>query len=170
MKAVLISINPIWCNLIASGQKTLEVRKNCPKIETPFKCYIYRTRAEKLTIGGKSFDVNGGGKVVGEFTCDYIIDFCAPAYYQKMDATTLSQACLTYDDIHRYAGTRNVYGWHISNLRIYDTPKPLSEFKRWNRTEENAPCAHVPSLYPPCKECKDCNLKRPPQSWCYVEV
>lgn len=43
MKAVLISIRPKWCELIASGKKTIEVRKTRPKIETPVKCYIYCT-------------------------------------------------------------------------------------------------------------------------------
>lgn len=32
MKAVLISIQPKWCELIASGKKTIEVRKTRPKI------------------------------------------------------------------------------------------------------------------------------------------
>ena len=46
-KAVLISIRPKWCELIASGVKTVEVRKNHPKLETPFKCYIYCTKPSK---------------------------------------------------------------------------------------------------------------------------
>ena len=44
MKSVLISIQPKWCELIASGKKTVEVRKTKPKIETPFICYVYQTR------------------------------------------------------------------------------------------------------------------------------
>lgn len=43
MKSVLISIKPKWCELIANGKKTLEVRKTRPKLEVPFKCYIYCT-------------------------------------------------------------------------------------------------------------------------------
>ena len=43
-KAVLISIHPKWCELIASGKKMVEIRKNKPKLETPFKCYIYQTK------------------------------------------------------------------------------------------------------------------------------
>ena len=45
-KAVLISIKPKWCELIASGKKTVEVRKTNPKLDTPFKCYIYCTKAK----------------------------------------------------------------------------------------------------------------------------
>lgn len=43
-KAVLISIRPEWCDLIVRGKKTIEVRKTRPKLETPFKVYIYCTK------------------------------------------------------------------------------------------------------------------------------
>ena len=43
MKAVLISLRPKWCEKIASGEKKIEVRKTRPKLQTPFKCYIYCT-------------------------------------------------------------------------------------------------------------------------------
>ena len=42
-KAVLISIRPDWVEKILSGEKTLEVRKTRPKLEAPFKVYIYCT-------------------------------------------------------------------------------------------------------------------------------
>ena len=45
--AVLISIKPKWCELIANGAKTIEVRKTRPKLEAPFKCYIYCTKPDK---------------------------------------------------------------------------------------------------------------------------
>ena len=54
-KAVLISIRPQWSQKIMTGQKTVEVRKTRPKMDTPFKCYIYKC---------------GNGKVIGEFLCD----------------------------------------------------------------------------------------------------
>lgn len=70
MKSVMISIRPKWCELIASGKKTVEVRKTVPKIETPFKCYIYQTVNGRIN----SVDVleNNLGKVIGEFVCDFI--------------------------------------------------------------------------------------------------
>lgn len=43
MKKVLISIRPEWCELIGRGQKTIELRKTKPKIDTPFKCYAVMT-------------------------------------------------------------------------------------------------------------------------------
>lgn len=38
--AVLMSIKPKWCELIASGKKTVEIRKTKPLIDTQFTCYI----------------------------------------------------------------------------------------------------------------------------------
>lgn len=62
-KAVMISIKPQWCELIAKKQKTIEVRKTRPKIKTPFKCYIYETKGLYRGNGGYLF--HGLGKVIG---------------------------------------------------------------------------------------------------------
>ena len=57
MKAVLISIKPKYCELIANGKKTIEVRKSHPMLEKPFKCYIYCTKAKDIfSIGGGIYD------------------------------------------------------------------------------------------------------------------
>ena len=165
-KAVLISIRPKWCELIASGKKTIEVRKTCPKLETPFKVYIYQTLP-------KSGDWNErDGRVIGEFVCDKIdkIRVFENGTVQFWMLNNLHASCIEYDELADYIGWgKHGYGWHISDLVIYDKPKELSEFKRWNRTEENSPCAHTKWLYEPCETCMECNLKHPPQSWCYVE-
>ena len=68
-KAVLISIQPKWCKLIANGKKTIEIRKSRPKLATPFKCYIYCTRPkfdhEDFTVVNagteNAFAFHGGG-------------------------------------------------------------------------------------------------------------
>lgn len=53
MKSILISIQPKWCELIANGKKTIEVRKTKPKLDTPFKVYIYCTKSKEFfTHGG----------------------------------------------------------------------------------------------------------------------
>ncbi len=49
-KAALISIRPKWVEKIANGEKTIEVRKTRPKLETPFKCYIYCTQDKHLAF------------------------------------------------------------------------------------------------------------------------
>ena len=75
MKAVLMSIRPQWCELIASGKKTIEVRKTRPKLETPFKVYIYCTKTG--FVPGEKYGFKAWasmGKVMGEFICDGIAD------------------------------------------------------------------------------------------------
>ena len=87
MKSVLISIQPKWCELITSGKKTVEVRKTKPKLETPFKVYIYCTNAKgqaffteqvyKGEKGNYAIPHLGNGKVIGEFVCNGIIHYDA---------------------------------------------------------------------------------------------
>lgn len=174
-KAVLISIKPTWCEKIASGEKTIEVRKTRPKMTTPFKCYIYCTKGqERLVAILKDGDENYGeiyhgkpvfiktsvpsvcdmyGKrkmVIGEFICDRVYGL-APLNHAPDDAE--QQACLTQEEIARYLKGIG-YGWHISDLKIYDTPRELREFTGLRQTKFGA--EPVP-------------ITRPPQSWCYVE-
>ena len=156
MKSVMISIKPKWCGLIASGRKTIEVRKSLPKLEVPFKCYIYCTKDKGISFWtGKRyayaddrshnlFDVCGNGKVIGEFVCDYILKITPDTYGHHeyfINDDDLNASCLTTNDLWEYGSGETLYGWHISDLVIYDEPRELSEYK----------------------------IKRPPQSWCYVE-
>jgi predicted transcriptional regulator len=190
MKSVLISIQPKWCELIASGKKTVEVRKTKPKLETPFKCYIYCTKdntfAEKTLRG---FDDNGKaiyykankGKVIGEFVCDRVIGTCPwrlkgetglCAKRTEEETNFPNNACLTLEEIENYAGSRGrgIYGWHITDLVVYDEPRELRDFKPYNRTEEDCKFSHLGLAIPKCKDCRECYVKRPYQSWGYVEA
>ncbi len=171
MKAVLISIQPKWCELIANGKKTVEVRKTKPKIETPFKVYIYCTKDKSFnfcTDNGEQYTHIGNGKVIGEFVCDKIFDICIEMS-KPDDLPGYPFPCtgLTDKEVMQYLGNgKTGYGWHISDLVIYDKPKELGEFKsasnyaRKLRTEffGKDPCC-----------VNDYRLTRPPQSWCYVE-
>ena len=177
MKSVLISTRPKWCELIESGEKTIEVRKTRPKIETPFRCYIYETKArsDMPTFVDEDGHVlyTGRGQVIGEFVCDRIypiqavrydngsfehsrksiFTFLRPAEHNALlDATRLEN-----EEIFDYLGGegKEGYGWHISDLKIYDKPKELSKFI--SSKPKNKFRAHGD------------NLTRPPQSWCYVE-
>ena len=130
-KAVMLSIRPKWCEKIASGEKTIEVRKTRPKLDTPFKCYIYCTlpkypHEDFIATDYPRPQFYGGGKVIGEFTCDRIYEL-APLNHAPDDVE--KQACMTREEIVNYLkGTG--YGWHISDLRIYDQPRDLTEFRR----------------------------------------
>ena len=187
MRSVLISIQPKWCELIANGSKTIEVRKTKPKLETPFKVYIYCTKgnvSEGLVVGGdakliKCTNYNraipiggyiGNGKVIGEFVCEVILPISV--YYSDQNSRAALRegpfTCLTDKEIMDYLGNGNTgYGWTISNLVIYDKPRELSEFWQ-NGGEFNIKRDNINDIkiignevYKP--------ITRPPQSWCYVE-
>lgn len=180
MKSVMISIKPKWCELIANGKKTVEVRKTKPKIDTPFKVYIYEPRAQcdrPIMLDFGELDFHGRGQVIGEFVCDSI--FMIWDGY----AGNLGDDCLTFEERENYLKGNNGYGWHISDIVIYDKPKELSEFYK--------PCTDI---YQYCQGCKNglvqypsdvetyedisgcyfdtvClnRITKPPQSWCYCE-
>lgn len=173
MKSVLISIKPKWCELIASGKKTIEVRKTKPKLETPFKVYIYQTQGKYEDLRDcrtfKFWDIRQ--KVIGEFVCDGIIPISIK-YSNPNSRIALKEfpyTCLTDKQIIDYLGNGNQgYGWHISNLIIYDKPKELREFKKINRDCWYADLGLAKRDCPECKNA-DCFFANPPQSWCYVE-
>jgi predicted transcriptional regulator len=188
MKSVLISIRPKWTEKIARGEKTIEVRKTTPK-EVPFKCYIYCTKEKKQDdiIWAGIFGDRGkwNGRVIGEFICDRII--CSQAYFDSQGKNHLTnvfpddikKTCLDEYDLWDYIAGKAVkanqmydgYLWHISDLKIYDKPKELGDFKKHcHYKDRNSYC-----LANECEYYSDwtgicCNwVERPPQSWCYVE-
>ena len=88
---------------------------------------------------------------------------------------SLKKTALTVKEFKDYLDGNSGYGWHISELKIYDKPKELGEFKPWceesRKTDDNLEI---------CCNCKNafsdedgiffgCGVTRPPQSWCYVE-
>lgn len=158
-KAVMLSIRPKWVEKIASGEKTIEIRKTRPKLETPFRCYIYRTKGTvSHIINGKWVKMEVGGTVIGEFTCERIvpITYDGGRLWCPINVAFSPGTCLSQAEIIAYIGDKGrSYGWHISDLRIYDTPRELSEFTGLRDTRfGTAPY----------------DIKRAPQSWCYVEA
>lgn len=213
-KAVLLSIQPRWCEKIACGEKTVEVRKTRPKIATPFKVYIYCTLPPKEELFGHGgiyeyanelirlqsgevvydygmrlcCDPEGRPytsdnflckKVIGEFICDKIFDICIEiSKLDDLPGYPFPCTGLTDKEILQYIGNgKTGYGWNISEVKIYDKPKLLSNFER--------PCKclaeYEGEVYCDCLNCDDagdsdygitaCDRKqrKPPQSWCYVE-
>ena len=215
-KAVLLSIRPEWCNKILSGEKTVEIRRTRPKLETPFKAYIYCTKAPQQLItifkdGEETMDgeIHHGkpvfvkfnkllpdsirGKtqmVIGEFICDGIRRIGPEYCIVKEDIeSVISGSCLTAPQVKDYAGwksgmsytdLKDLYGWHISDLKIYDKPRELDEFSRFGFFGMNGTgvCGNEGCKYyepssnymePPTCKIDGCSIYRPPQSWCYVE-
>lgn len=182
-KAVLISIQPKWCELIVSGKKNVEVRKSAPKLKPPFKVYIYCSKGKDRLLDiirdgddvwghvhqGKpvfiktpesSFRFGNSGKVIAEFTCYRVIPFLMiagePLFLQSISGL---RTCLTKEEAAKYIGNQKGYMWQISGLKVYDKPKALSEFV----VEGDCDCLN-------CKKCSwfdkgngfnvedDCNL------------
>ncbi len=191
MKSVLISIHPKWCELIAAGMKTVELRKSKPKLDLPFKCYIYQTKHKWLSDFLVRFDrlrtaqilADGLCKVIGEFVCDEI----KPVHFNSLEKETICQlavgngdaewyrgSCVSYKEAYRYLrGSKKAYAWHISDPKIYDEPKPLSDFyKECAGLDNTGLCYECENAVG--EEC-DCavngrlHFTRPPQSWCRVE-
>ena len=122
----------------------------------------------------------GNGKIIGEFVCDEIkMSFVAynekgyPSYWDILDGS-----CLEPNELVCYGEFKTLYGWHISDLVIYDNPKELSEF--FISCGDNPKCDGCEAHYYSNTECGKedycCSIiegykpmKRPPQSWCYVE-
>ena len=106
MKAFLMSVNPKWVEKIANGEKTIEVRKSRPKLETPFKVYIYETQGEyKTGMGVFAYGIElkgtkkGKGKVIGEFVCDRIDRISKRGINKNFDYCYLSLNEWGNDDI-----------------------------------------------------------------------
>ena len=131
-----------------------------------------------------SFQFGNSGKVIAEFTCYRVIPFLMkdgePLFLQSISGL---RSWLTKDEAAEYIGNQKGYAWQISGLKVYDKPRELQDFI-------------VPSKIGCCNEgkCRGCNyfdrgngfniehdcvaqfstdefkpLRRPPQSWCYVE-
>lgn len=87
-----------------------------------------------------SLSSGGSGKVVGE-CCVY--DAVSWRMCVGIPSHLAETACVTNDEIWRYCheGQKDIHELRLIRVKRYDKPKELSEF----------------------------GLKRPPQSWCYVE-
>ena len=170
MKSILMSIRPEWCEKIFNGQKTIEVRKTAPKLETPFKVYVYMTK-HKWIFKLLPFLKNRFAKVIGSFVCNDIDEIrpCIEYYTDDydIDDDSLSGICMTREQLREYGKGNSLYGWHISDLKIYDKPKELGEFSY--PAEHNFTKRTIKESREMGFICHGVYITRPPQSWCYVE-
>lgn len=202
LPSIMQSIKPFHCGNIAVGRKGYEVRKTKPNIPTPFKSYIYCTKNTysggvikqplylsnnelfmKCKIGVYDFEIVNG-KVIGEYICDEIQEWVFDNETNSYDISDddLALTCLTQEQLWEYGKGKTLYGYHITNLKIYDEPKELSEFYticNKDDLDQCGDCKYIESCGAsfPCEDgggwwCSVDNKKpltRPPQSWCYVE-
>lgn len=195
MKAIMKSVTPQICGKVASGDCTMLVSKTAPKCGAPFKGYIYCCKAksqwrysdyEGAYENSEGEIVYAQRHVVGEFICDKIIEWqydkghqyyveypddCTPYFpYLKCHSEATGLKC---SEIEKLGKGKPLYGLHISDLKIYDKPKELSEFER--------PCTYKGICYS-CERFRPNGIPLPapygfcetkithvPSNWCYVE-
>ena len=203
MKAIMKSVSPRICEKVANGDCTILVSKTAPKFDLPFKGYICCTNAKpylyreanppfELFLDSDLYKGEGyddrlfSGKVIGEFVCDEIIEWqydkghqyyvdypddCTSYFpYLKCHSEATGLKC---SEIEKLGKGKTLYGLHISDLKIYDKPKELSEFER--------PCTYKGICYS-CERFRPNGISLPapygfcetklthvPSNWCYVE-
>lgn len=189
--AILMSIRPEWIEKIASREKTVEVRKTAPAhLYKPITVYMYQTLPDEGYVS------ESVGHIVGEFTCDGIceIDKDSIGYFFRWPGRIQYAGepggkyrdCLTPQQRWDYLGIKRGYGWHIKDVRMYETPVPLGTLYRYASGEKDIrpcqngkPCEHL--IYDYSEDCEACaidfdgencpflRVQRPPLSWMYVE-
>lgn len=190
MKEVLISIQPKWCELIANGTKTVEVRKTKPKLETPFKCYIYCTlppKEELLNFGSFREYANElirlqDGLIVYDYGMRVCCDIEGRPYSQDNFLCKKVIGEFMCDNIYPIRYERD--GFYVADFIdcktsclkprdfiVYGKGKPLygwsiSGLIIYDKPKELSDFTRLRETkfgYEPVK------IERPPQSWCYVE-
>lgn len=192
---ILASIKPYYYYLIAERKKKIEVRKSALK-NLPQDIAFYMSKDEKSFAKiPKEFQEKYRkhfGKVGMRVVCNKVDEYTFSSYEAEYRVTHVEQKamCLNQPELIRYGKGNPLYGWHISDLKIYDKPKELSEFyyccKEMKANEPRAGKYVSLSCYA-CRHnalkrtedysdynnmlgyiCKR-NITRPPQSWQYVE-
>lgn len=140
MKSILISIKPKYVAEILKGRKTIEIRKSKPKRNLPINVYIYCTKDNESIGKIKNMDTSRG-KVVAMFSLTQVKEIKNNFGTHFFENETEQKSCLKSEELFNYLHNKRGYAWHIDNLKIFDKPKKLHEFK----------------------------LNNPPQSWQFVE-
>lgn len=158
MKSVMVSIQPKICENLANGKLKFVCKKSAPK-EVPFKAYIYETFDRKYNETGICWDnskqifEHACKKVLGEFICDRV------------------------DKLQRLYNGHRLFNWHITDLKIYDKPRELSEFTSPSKAKTcvgyclNGICSNLgyEELCGAIKRCEYKKLTRSPKIYQYVE-
>lgn len=146
----MISIKPEWVAKILNGEKTIEIRKTKPSCQLPCKVYIYCTIGNELLACTFPMNYIANGKVVAEFILNKVTALNQMPNL-KRTGLILSEGAMDMGQFNNYGGR---YAWHIDDLKIYTLPKHLSSFYKINDYKNSFGFSRI---------------KRPPQSWCYVE-
>ena len=193
-RAILMPIRPEWVVEILNGRKTAEISKTAPKCDLPIDVYIYCAKSKDYLLDkDENFFVWDKrdhhylyqyeeepeshyfqGKVVAKFTLNEVRDLSC--LNSSDGPAVLEQLCLSYGNFIDYLcqGRGRLFGWHISDLVIFDKPKELSEFKYWKKYPNCKKCPHEAGVYDILVCANGCRellpVQRAPRSWQYVEV
>ena len=198
MKHIMISIKPEYVCKILNREKILEIRKSVPKeVLKGEECIVelYCTKDQNKILAGTPL-IDGSwkcwnrkdwnkqqrkdcglgkynGKVVARWHLEEYDEFevceCGMGYW--LAEIDCKKTCVSYEDIVKYGNGKTIYLWHIDNLEIYDKSKELSEFyKKDTLSHDDFIFALSNGTQTYSEYLKyQCSLKRPPQSWCYIE-
>ena len=187
MKSIMISIQLQYVEKILNGGKTIEIRKTTPKCELPCKVYIYCTMPNKQeNRKPHSWEVVWLKRVVAEFTLNKVdilerdLNDWLPKNRYDISNELLKNINLNQEQLWNCGQGKTLYAWHIDDLKVYDKPKELSEFSGFipnNKCEKHEngfdcdKCDAYDKEHETCLALYYCRkpLKRPPQSYCYVE-
>lgn len=157
--------------------------RNNVLVVTETKAFIHKTtNIDNVHLFGNGYI--GNGKVVCKFTLRNIEEFELWSDLWKFSdeiqdkiQRIQKQSCVPHERLANYLGKKTGYGWHIDDLKIYDKPKELSEFRVPECEKPETACGNCKYLevintptYYECECIRPNTIIRPPQSWCYVEV
>ena len=161
MKTVIMSIQAVNNRNIESGVKRLELRTLPPTCEVPFRVLTYESGP-----GGRH-------AVTNEWICDVRVQLSPVSAL-----LAAPDACVDMEYIRKYTNNfqKPLYSLHVSELKVYDSPRSLGEFYRRcekldcegckhfkfqqiNRNESDYDCEFIGGLIP---------IMRAPQNYCYV--
>ncbi len=189
-KAILLPIQPRWCELIAAGKKKYELRKMIPNQTVwPVTVYVYQSK-HKWTYSTYDTISDWQGKVIGKFTFKkatpiltetvkkILEDDCVGMIDEPITREVLYGSCVLAEDIIKYVNGKDViYGWRIDNFELFEKPMNLSDFYTdcCDYLDENQCCRNTESCcyreycdvgdYSPCVK----EVKSAPQNYCFVE-
>lgn len=161
------------------------------EIGNEFEQEICKLKTEEDTQLSKGYKVadKGRGKVIGEYVCDRIDTYTFHKGLTRFGGELglpigtydtylifeddYNAMCLTYNEVKDYGKGKTLYGWHISDLKIYDKPKELWNFNYPCTEKECSKCQYEVREELPFDEIGVCcgryHITRPFQSYGYVE-
>jgi predicted transcriptional regulator len=172
-KCVLLSIRPQYCELIANGKKTIEVRKSRPKLETPFKCYIYCTAPKKFYKISEHMATSAEYLHLcdGKVTMSDGFEFFGREDYEGLNRKVIGEfVCDDIDEISVHYDTlycvKNSQPNKLSQMCL-----TIDEVKQYLKDKNLGYNWHISDLqiYDKPRELNEFGLTRPFQSWGYVE-